>query len=270
LYLDTDAVALDIGANIGVTSIIMSHYAPNGRVIGVEPGKRVFKLMNENLARNGIHNVQAFDYAVSSEPGTMAFHELSAFGHLHGHAGVDAADPDAVEVITLDQLVKKLGLERLDFIKIDTEGFEPQVFAGAQETIRRFKPVIQFELNTWTLMAAGKNDPLAFAATICQQFGSVYRINKTAIGLDLDVISAESSAVGASRTMIHDNIAFNQSWDDYLICSDPAKIKALHARVQKNRADQAAAGVHAAGPKRTFRQRVASKLRSLANKVEGA
>ena len=41
---------------------------------------------------------------------------------------------------TLDFFIKKINLKRIDFIKIDTEGYELEVLKGAQNTIKKFKP----------------------------------------------------------------------------------------------------------------------------------
>ena len=53
----------------------------------------------------------------------------------------------AVRIVNLDKFLGPR-LERLDFLKIDTEGFEDEVLAGASEILRRFKPVIYLELSS--------------------------------------------------------------------------------------------------------------------------
>jgi hypothetical protein len=47
-----------------------------------------------------------------------------------------------VDIITIDSFVKDAGLDRVDFIKIDTEGFEKEIIRGASETIKKFFPII--------------------------------------------------------------------------------------------------------------------------------
>jgi hypothetical protein len=140
------------------------------------------------------------------------------------------------------------------------------VFAGAQETLKRFKPLILFELNTWTLLVCGNNSPLKFATEIQEQFGSVYRINKEISGLGLEPIEG-ASAADIGRRMIHDNVAFHGSWDDYLVCGDPDRIAALHARIQQNLESQAAAPQ--AGRPRPLKVRIANRLRRMIDRFEG-
>ncbi len=58
---------------------------------------------------------------------------------------------EGVPTITIDEFVKKEGINRLDFIKIDTDGHEYDVLMGAQKTIAKFKPQIIFELGQYVM-----------------------------------------------------------------------------------------------------------------------
>jgi FkbM family methyltransferase len=265
IALRPDDVALDIGANIGVTSVILSQFLHSGHTFAIEPGNRVFELLEGNIGANQIKNVTCVKCAISSRPGTMEFHEDSAYGHVVEGSQAEIGSPIAVRVTTIDDLVEHLGIERLDFIKIDTEGFEPQVFAGARKTLMRFKPLVLFELNTWTLLVCGKNDPLKFTEDICKRFGAVYRINKDISGLGLEPIDGWSPD-DIGRRMIHDNVALHGSWDDYLVCQDPDKINSVYERIQRNLADQTAAARNHRPP---FKSRLANKLRRLIDRLEG-
>jgi FkbM family methyltransferase len=172
--LGPGAVAVDVGANIGATVLIMDAYAgKDGRVIAIEPGPQSFALLQRNLARNEVATVTALNCAVSSEPGRMTFRENSAYGHL-----APGAEGPQVEVQTLDQIVEDLGLTRLDLLKIDTEGFEPQVLEGAKATLERLRPVIYLELNSWALIAHGRRDPLAFLTGLAAAFPWVLRVRR--------------------------------------------------------------------------------------------
>ena len=61
------------------------------------------------------------------------------------------------EVRTLDQLVSEAGLTRVDFIKIDVDGWEVDVFRGASDVLTRFKPTILMELAAYVLAEHGRN-----------------------------------------------------------------------------------------------------------------
>ena len=69
--------------------------------------------------------------------------EDTLFFRRHGHSADGSIDTEhgiRVGVTTIDNVVSQLGLERVDFIKMDIEGAEQRALKGAQETIRRFKP----------------------------------------------------------------------------------------------------------------------------------
>ena len=55
-----------------------------------------------------------------------------------------------VRIETLDEVIGRLGWDRLDFIKIDVEGMEWEAFRGAQRTLAKYRPVVLFESMTWT------------------------------------------------------------------------------------------------------------------------
>lgn len=61
---------------------------------------------------------------------------------------------DAVTFRCLDRLVPELGLDRLDFIKVDVDGYEARLLRGAAETLRRFRPSMIIEVCEYTLRGA--------------------------------------------------------------------------------------------------------------------
>ena len=66
---------VDVGANIGVTSLIMSQVVPDGTVVAIEAGRRNFALLTDNLRANGCANVVPVFAAASRERGTVEFSE---------------------------------------------------------------------------------------------------------------------------------------------------------------------------------------------------
>eukprot|EP00435_Cladocopium_sp_Y103_P076455 s1_g194.t1 len=205
-YLGSDFVALDIGANIGVTSVILSHYLADGHVYAFEPGRTIFDKLKINAST--LPNVSVERLAVADHCGTVTFAENTAYGHI-------AKEGDNVEAQTVDQIVARLGLERVDFIKIDVEGYESQVFQGAQETIQRFNPIIYFEFNSWCLMAYGDGHPLQFLRENFGPFPVRMRMEKDESIRDLSDLDSEE----ATLLVLHDNIVNFDSLNNLIVCN---------------------------------------------------
>jgi FkbM family methyltransferase len=214
--LGRGAVGIDVGANIGATALIMNAFVgEGGRVVAVEPGPLSFALLRKNLGQNDASAVTTLNCAVSCEPGRMTFCENSAYGHL---------EPDAegqqVEVRTLDQIVETLGLSRLDFLKIDTEGFEPQVLEGARATLERLRPVIYLELNSWALIAHGRRDPLAFLTSLAASFPWVLRVRRRGSRTLLERVEGRPDEVAG--VLLSDNLAYFHALNDLVLLPDEA------------------------------------------------
>jgi FkbM family methyltransferase len=212
--LGPGAVAVDVGANIGATALIMSAFAgADGRVVALEPGPQSFALLQRNLALNSASTVTPLALAVSAEPGTTTFCENSAFGHL-----APGAPGPQVAVETLDRIVEGQGLRRLDLLKIDTEGFEPQVLEGAAATIERLKPVIYMELNSWALIAHGRRDPLDFVTGLAAAFPWVLRVRRRGGRTVLERVEGPPDQVAA--VLVSDNLAYFHALNDLVLLSD--------------------------------------------------
>jgi FkbM family methyltransferase len=136
-------VVADVGANIGSHTLLFSELVgPAGQVLAFEPQRKIFHMLCANLALNGIANVATYQNGVGGEPGVLMVsspgtQEMANFG------GISLAEQgnEAVGILTLDSL----GLERLDFVKIDVEGMEEAVIRGGETTIRRLKPKLYVE-----------------------------------------------------------------------------------------------------------------------------
>jgi FkbM family methyltransferase len=133
---------LDVGANAGYFSCILGKLAgPTGKVIAIEPEPQNRQLIARNLASNGLKNVTLLPYAVGAEDGTakMGIYKPANRGR---HSLVDLEPCKKfidVPVRRLDDLVRDANVTEWALMKLDVEGFEPFVFAGAPETLSRTK-----------------------------------------------------------------------------------------------------------------------------------
>lgn len=151
---------LDIGSHIGYHSLAYSQLNPSAKIYAFEPQSKVYELLNENLERNGIKNVQASNVALSNKSGYFTLSETISDGNTPNQpieygtskefnlGGVSLGEGgEVVKTMTIDELK----LEGVEFIKIDVEGAEPLVIAGGEETIKKYRPAICFEENQKTI-----------------------------------------------------------------------------------------------------------------------
>lgn len=164
--LPPDGVVLDVGANIGLSALALAPLLPRGRVLAVEASPRTAAALRRTLALNGLEDRVAVEaVALGAAPGEAAFHAAahSAGAHLMdaGTLGAAALPTVRVPVETLDALVARHGLGRLDFLKIDVEGFETEVLDGAAATLARLRPLVFVEFNAWVLQCNRRANPRA-------------------------------------------------------------------------------------------------------------
>jgi FkbM family methyltransferase len=134
--ISPSAVCLDIGANVGIYTLVMSDLARTGRVFAFEPASMNFGFLQRNIADNYVLNVTSHRVALGNKFGSGYFHYLPDFaGCSFAQDETVSADPDAiiqaawgtrfariteaVEYTTLDLWAAQESLERLDFIKMD-------------------------------------------------------------------------------------------------------------------------------------------------------
>jgi len=140
----------DIGAHIGYYSLRLSKWVgKSGRVFSYEPVPYTYSFLERNLRRNKAANVSVQQAAIGDRDGSVRM--AAETGARLGWSTIADSGNLEVRCATVDSEIQRLGLERLDFIKIDVEGFELQALAGAESTIRRMRPKIMFEVNRWAL-----------------------------------------------------------------------------------------------------------------------
>jgi FkbM family methyltransferase len=137
-------MVLDIGANMGAHTVSLAQATgPNGVVLAFEPQRVIFQILCANVALNGLGNVYTNQAAVGREAGTVIVPNLDYSG-VNNYGGVALggwSEGERVSLVTVDSL----GLPACHLVKIDVEGMEGDVIAGAEQTIRRFQPVLYLE-----------------------------------------------------------------------------------------------------------------------------
>jgi FkbM family methyltransferase len=140
-------VMLDVGANTGVFSLWALNAAPDVEVHAFEPSPAVFAALERNVAANGLQERSRLNpVAVADTEGDVTLHvpvETWASASLDRH-GFHGLSGETVEVpaTTLDAYVRALSIERVDLLKVDVEGFEHLVLAGAAKVLRDQRPFV--------------------------------------------------------------------------------------------------------------------------------
>jgi FkbM family methyltransferase len=153
--LQPSDTVLDIGANIGCTSLLFGSRA--SKVYSFEPSPTTYRWLVENVQRAKLNNVEPINLGLGKEAGTfeLTFAPNNRSGGFVSNL-TSASEGHQVEHITIargDDFIREHQIAKVDFIKIDVEGFEQSVIEGLAATIARDQPIVALELNHWCLNA---------------------------------------------------------------------------------------------------------------------
>lgn len=188
-YLGKSEIIFDIGANIGQTAFNMflkqSEIGLKPVVYAFEPFPGTYRKFETNKDLNKqITGVHAFNLGLSNQNGIL---HMSGYNSSNSGAFRMTSDTEnsiSVRVTSLDAFVSEHPVIRIDFIKIDVEGYELHVLEGSWKSIEKFRPVLVFEYSVKNMEAQGKN----VAETLNNLLNLNYQIS-TKEGLsDLDSI----------------------------------------------------------------------------------
>lgn len=124
-------VILDGGSNMGLSILYFKHIYPNARVIGFEPDPDIFRLLQENIERNSLDNVELINAGLGAQTGTVPFVPDGSAG---GRGNYEKA-ADKRLMVELHQLSRYLE-EPVDFLKLNIEGEELPVLQEAANSGR--------------------------------------------------------------------------------------------------------------------------------------
>lgn len=149
---------MDVGANIGLYSVLAAQKAGSGEVHAFEPNPSCFSLLIRNLAQFGPRSAQAHQIAVGANVGTVDFHCAadSAYSGVVDTRRSPTSHIIKIPVSTVDSMMTEWGLARLDLLKVDVEGYEPEVLTGAKDLLSRDDaPLLMIEISRLNLGARG-------------------------------------------------------------------------------------------------------------------
>ncbi|WP_161805839.1 FkbM family methyltransferase [Pedobacter sp. Hv1] len=142
-HIEADYTILDVGANIGFHTLFFRDLVgKKGKVIAFEPIPLNFESLNRNIALNGFKNIEVHQIALSNKNETIS---IVADVNSTNPGSFNLFDQNGDITVTCRIGDEIIITEKVDFIKIDVEGYESFVIDGLMKTITKFKPKIIFE-----------------------------------------------------------------------------------------------------------------------------
>ena len=161
LFLDLAKNArcfLDVGANIGLYSVMAAKINPSMKIHAFEPGKGAVHFLRENIVLNELSNVHVHEVAVSDRDAQLEFHEvthpkfpwllhnLNGSSSLQDTHGILKTENYNVEVCRLSTFLKNNNVSDFDLIKLDTEHNEHLILKDNNHVFKENRPLIMIEI----------------------------------------------------------------------------------------------------------------------------
>ncbi len=140
--LNINSVVVDVGANIGYYTLLMAKKCK--KVYAIEPDKKCFEILKKNVEENNLKNVVLINKAASNKKENRF---LIKDEENQGNSRISEMRNEKIDTRimteTLDNML--INEQYISLIKVDTQGFEPEVIKGAKKIIKRDKPTLFLE-----------------------------------------------------------------------------------------------------------------------------
>ena len=219
-YLKDGMTCLDVGSNIGYYVFLESNLVgKSGKVIAIEPSPQNFKVLNENLALQKNSNIELFNFACGNEDGEAVL-QISNRSNLSrvkddykNSNDRNITNEIKIQLRKIDSFLNEKKINRLDLIRMDTEGYELKIYPGMRETIKKFKPMISMEVHRSILGSEGTIKLLKLLQDDGYEIKSY--INKH---LDYAIIGKMKDVKSYSINEVIEKIAVNEMPNEVGIC----------------------------------------------------
>ena len=132
----TGDIVIDVGAAFGFYTIMASkRVGQQGKVVAIEPQPNILEMLNRNIELNKLANTTTLNYAVYSERSKVRLY--NNYSIIQERAGQSLQNYIEVSADTLDNLLRQVGIDEVNWIKVDVEGAELEVLKGAVGILSR-------------------------------------------------------------------------------------------------------------------------------------
>lgn len=203
-------VIFDIGANVGVYSLLCKTINPSAKIFAFEPVRRTYGQMIKNLTVNN-YSIVAEPIAISNISGSQLFYDVDSEHQQSASLSADklknpgnCTDPIVeynITTSTLDDYIEQNNITNIDLIKIDVELHEPEVIAGFSKHLHSFSPYIVIEV---------------LDNNVAEQ------LNKVFVGSNFQIFHLEDRNILRTKKQLE---VITNKWN-YLICK-PEKVERI-------------------------------------------
>jgi FkbM family methyltransferase len=147
---------VDVGANIGYFTLLAARrVGRTGRVFAIEPSPYAADRLDKTISKNEISHVRLERCGLGQRRGEVLLYDAEKGNHSPTMLGDSGTPGKLVPIRSLDECVREWSIDRIDLLKVDVEGYEPEVFAGAADTMASGGiRAILCEFNTYWLTRA--------------------------------------------------------------------------------------------------------------------
>lgn len=218
---------VDIGANVGLISILAKRAAPALRILAVEADPRLAKLIRRNFALHRIEGAQVVNAVVGSLDCEAASFSLNPSSTLDNRVDIDGWQKTAVPMIAVDTLLSRTATSGKTFFKIDTQGFELSVLRGMEATLENNRYwVLKMEFAPNWLLSQG-TDPLVLLDYLQERYQFAEFPERIPFGTpDTDALFRDPVQASDHAGFLDHVISLNKSklgWVDLVVRPKPAR-----------------------------------------------
>ena len=174
---------VDVGANIGHYTIkTAKKVGKTGKIFAFEPEGMCFNLLKKNVEENKLKNVILKKLAAGKNKSKIKIQKSkmnygdNKVSYQLRVTSYELMKTETIEMVSLDEC---LGKEKIDLMKIDVQGWEPEVIEGAKRLIKKWKPTIFFEFDK-TMMVGAKTDYKKMWEFLKKVYGKIFYVDEWA------------------------------------------------------------------------------------------
>lgn len=180
-------IILDLGSNYGLMGLTMALHCPKGMVYSFEASKNLALCHQKTIKRNLISNNVVFCEILSNEVKTVKFFETPAVESSNFIISEkDMKYPPTNQKfktelrisISVEELIKKYNIPKVDFVKIDCEGSELEILQGIKGKKNFSKTKFLIEFNSYAQIFYKKIHPEVYLNELFKCFKKIYSINE--------------------------------------------------------------------------------------------